>query len=44
MGMELQQGLSDDLGGSFSIEINEGTHIKVIFNYKPMTAGNISFS
>src|SRR5215813_8679417 len=36
MGMELLQGLTDDLGGSFSIETNEGTHIKVIFGYKPV--------
>jgi two-component sensor histidine kinase len=44
MGMELLQGLTDDLGGSFSIETNEGTHIKVIFDYKRATAGNVSFS
>jgi two-component sensor histidine kinase len=44
MGMELLQGLTDDLGGSFSIETNEGTHIKVIFEYKPVTATNVSFS
>ena len=44
MGMELLQGLTDDLGGSFSIETEEGTHIKVIFDYKPITAGNVSFS
>jgi two-component sensor histidine kinase len=31
MGMELLQGLTDDLGGSFSIETNNGTHIKIIF-------------
>ena len=37
MGMELLQGLTDDLGGSFSIETNEGTHIKIIFDYKPIT-------
>ena len=44
MGMELLQGLTDDLGGSFSIETNEGTHIKIIFDYKPVTAATISFS
>ena len=44
MGMELLQGLTDDLGGSFSIETNDGTHIKVIFEYKPITAANLSFS
>ncbi|HEU5165357.1 MAG TPA: sensor histidine kinase [Chitinophagaceae bacterium] len=44
MGMELLQGLTDDLGGSFSIEAHDGTHIKVIFDYKPMTAAHASFS
>jgi len=44
MGMELLQGLTGDLGGSLSIETNEGTRIKVIFDYKRATAGNVSFS
>jgi two-component sensor histidine kinase len=44
MGMELLQGLTDDLGGSLSIETNEGTHIKVIFDHKPIAAPNVSFS
>jgi two-component sensor histidine kinase len=44
MGMELLHGLSDDLGGSLSIETNEGTRIKVIFDYKPITESNVSFS
>lgn len=44
MGMELLQGLTDDLGGSFSIETKEGTHIKVIFDYKPVIASNTPFS
>lgn len=44
MGMELLRGLTDDLGGSFSIETDDGTHIKVIFDYKPATAANVSFS
>jgi two-component sensor histidine kinase len=44
MGMELLQGLTDDLGGSFSIEANNGTHIKVIFDYKPLTTAHVSFS
>jgi two-component sensor histidine kinase len=44
MGMELLQGLTDDLGGSFSIETNEGTLIKVIFDYKPVAPTNVSFS
>jgi two-component system, sensor histidine kinase PdtaS len=42
MGMELLQGLTDDLGGSFSIETNDGTHIKVIFDYKPVTGASFS--
>ncbi|HEU5168259.1 MAG TPA: hypothetical protein VFU29_22090 [Chitinophagaceae bacterium] len=42
--MELLHGLTDDQGGSFSIETNEGTHVKVIFAYKPITAGNVSLS
>ncbi|WP_431210206.1 sensor histidine kinase [Puia sp. P3] len=37
MGMELLQGLTDDLGGSFSIETHEGTQIKVIFSYNTWT-------
>ncbi len=44
MGMELLRGLTDDLGGSFSIETNDGTHIKVIFDYKPITPAHVSFS
>ena len=44
MGMELLQGLTDDLGGSLSIETNGGTLIKVIFDYKPITAADVSFS
>jgi len=44
MGMELLQGLTDDLGGSLSIETNGGTRIKVIFTYNPVTPENVSFS
>ena len=44
MGMELLQGLTDDLGGNFSIETKNGTHIKVFFDYKPVAAANVSFS
>jgi two-component system, sensor histidine kinase PdtaS len=44
MGMELLQGLTDDLGGSISIETNNGTHIKIIFDYKPATSSYVSFS
>jgi two-component sensor histidine kinase/tetratricopeptide (TPR) repeat protein len=44
MGMELLQGLTDDLGGSLNIATNGGTHINIIFKYKPATASNISFS
>ncbi len=38
MGMELLQGLTDDLGGSFSIKTNNGTSIRVIFSYKHIVA------
>lgn len=44
MGMELLQGLTDDLGGSLSIETNGGTHIKVIFDHKPIAAANVPIS
>ena len=44
MGMELLQGLTDDLGGSFNIETNDGTLIKVTFDYKPMLSTNVSYS
>ncbi len=44
MGMELLQGLTEDLGGSLSIETNNGTHIKIIFDHKPITAANVSFT
>ena len=44
MGMELLQGLTDDLGGNFSIEANNGTRIKVIFDYKPIIATNVSLT
>lgn len=44
MGMELLQGLTDDLGGSFSIETDNGTHIKVIFGSRPATTANVALS
>jgi two-component system, sensor histidine kinase PdtaS len=44
MGMELLRGLTDDLGGSFSIETKNGTQIKVIFEYKPVSSVNTSFA
>jgi two-component sensor histidine kinase len=44
MGMELLRRLTDDLGGSLRIETSNGTQIKVIFDCKPVTAGNVSFS
>jgi two-component sensor histidine kinase len=44
MGMELLQGLTDDLGGSFSIDVKDGTHIKVVFDSKPVTGASVSFS
>ena len=44
MGMELLQGLTDDLGGRFSIEANDGMHIKVLFDYELATASHVSLS
>ncbi len=43
MGMELLQGLTDDIGGSFSIENNDGTQIKIIFTNKAMSNSDGSF-
>jgi two-component system, sensor histidine kinase PdtaS len=34
MGMSLMRGLSEDIGGSFAIEDNDGTKIKVVFSYE----------
>lgn len=42
MGMELLRGLTDDLGGSLSIETDGGTQIKIIFTYKAIKTGDIS--
>jgi len=44
MGMELLQGLTDDLGGTLTIETNNGTLIQVFFDYKHVNAANISFA
>jgi two-component system, sensor histidine kinase PdtaS len=45
MGMELLRGLTDDIGGNFSIENNNGTCIKIIFNHdKEITPHEISVS
>jgi hypothetical protein len=44
MGMELLQGLTDDLGGNFSIDVDNGTHIRIVFDYKPVAAEKVSFS
>ena len=44
MGMELLQGLTDDIGGSLSIENNNGTCIKIIFKHKEISPKEISFS
>jgi two-component sensor histidine kinase len=44
MGMELLQGLTDDLGGTLSIDTNGGTHIKVVFDYKRIAPSHVSFS
>ena len=41
MGMELLQGLTDDLNGSLSIETSGGTHIKIVFDHKPLTASSV---
>ena len=43
MGMELLQGLTDDMGGSFSIENNNGTDIKIIFTHKAISTADGSF-
>ena len=44
MGMELLQGLTDDIGGSLSIENNNGTCIKIIFKHKETTPNEIPVS
>jgi two-component sensor histidine kinase len=44
MGMELLQGLTDDIGGSINIENNNGTCIKIIFKHKEITPNEISLS
>jgi two-component system, sensor histidine kinase PdtaS len=44
MGMELLQGLTDDIGGNLSIENNNGTCIKIIFKHKEISPKEISFS
>ena len=44
MGMELRQGLTDDLGGSFKIETDNGTHIQIVFDYKPGITANALFA
>jgi two-component system, sensor histidine kinase PdtaS len=44
MGMELLRGLTEDLGGNFTIEAKEGTCVKVVFDYKPIISKNVSLS
>lgn len=44
MGMELLQGLTDDIGGSLSIENSNGTCIKILFKHKETTRHEISVS
>jgi len=44
MGMELIQGLTDDLAGSLSIESNNGTEIMVIFSHKAGQTEDLPFS
>ena len=43
MGMDLLQGLADDIGGTFNIESKKGTHIKIIFPCKAMRPGDLDF-
>ncbi|HTL10191.1 MAG TPA: histidine kinase dimerization/phosphoacceptor domain -containing protein [Chitinophagaceae bacterium] len=38
MGMNLMQGLTEDIGGVFSIEAKDGTLINITFMYEPVTA------
>nr|PZN48610.1 MAG: hypothetical protein DIU61_18425 [Bacteroidota bacterium] len=38
MGMELLRGLTDDIGGTLSIESNNGTLVEIIFSYKSIAA------
>ncbi|MBA4054427.1 MAG: hypothetical protein C0490_06935 [Marivirga sp.] len=44
MGMELLRGLTDDIGGSLSIENSNGTCIKIIFKHKEVTSDEIPIS
>ena len=44
MGMELLQGLTDDVRGSLSIENSNGTCIKILFKHKETTRHDISVS
>ena len=43
MGMELLQGLTEDIGGSLSIKSEKGLQINIIFNYKPDGSHHMSF-
>lgn len=43
MGMELLQGLTDDIGGSFNIQTHEGTHINIIFSDLSKKADDVAF-
>ncbi|RPD38332.1 tetratricopeptide repeat-containing sensor histidine kinase [Chitinophaga barathri] len=43
MGMELLQGLTDDLGGSFTIQTREGTHINILFSDLGRKTGEAPF-
>lgn len=44
MGMDLLQGLTEDIGGQLSIENNNGTCLKVIFKHAAVDSEKISFS
>ncbi|MBV4355856.1 tetratricopeptide repeat-containing sensor histidine kinase [Pinibacter aurantiacus] len=41
MGMELLQGLTDDLGGTLNITNDNGTRIQIIYDYKPIVADGV---
>lgn len=44
MGMELLRGLTEDIGGRLTIESDNGTCIKIIFDHKETISDKISFT
>ena len=44
MGMELLQGLTDDIGGTLIIENNQGTRVRIFFNYEAIHSGEMPVS